>query len=214
MRVVIDGRLAIGKGDDVAVANDRDVVCSDATEDAVDDGNFRAVFKSEDAHALDIVARVAMRNFRMNPLSVDHFVFDAAKGCGRAVRDLRQLPFGIVVYVLDVGRVDAYVEIPRNLLAVVEGIRVGIFVEPIDAVEGVDNAVLFEGRARGDARRVSIRIDEGAFFGVPSRGEGLDEVDREGFAGIDFVVRGDVDIELAAANDVGNTVGDEGIAVL
>ena len=214
MRVVIDGRLAIGKGDDVAVANDRDVVCSDATEDAVDDGNFRTVFKSEDAHALDIVARVAMRNFRMNPLSVDHFVFDAAKGCRRAVRDLRQLPFGIVVYVLDVGRVDAYVEIPRNLLAFVEGIRVGIFVEPIDAVEGVDNAVLFEGRARGDARRVSIRIDEGAFFGVPSRGEGLDEVDREGFAGIDFVVRGDVDVELTVANDVRNTVGDEGIAVL
>ena len=110
--VVVDGGFAIGEGYDVAVADDRDVVRSNATEDAVDDGNFRAVFKGEDAHALDIVARVAMRNFRMNPLAVDHFVLDAAKGRRRAVRDRRQLPFGIVVDVLNVGRVDAYVEIP------------------------------------------------------------------------------------------------------
>ena len=85
---------------------------------------------------------------------------------------------------------------------------------PNVAVESKDDAVPFESRAGRDANSVSFRVDEGVLIGAPGRGESLDKVDREGFARIDFVVRGDVDIELTFANDVRNAVGDEGIAVL
>ena len=102
MRVVVNGRRTVAERDDVAVAHDRDVVRRDAAEDAVDNRDFRPVFKREDAQALNRVAIVTMGHLGMSPDAVDEFVFDAVDRRDRPVRNVDHLAVRVEIDVLNV----------------------------------------------------------------------------------------------------------------
>ena len=214
LSVVVDGGGAVGKRDDVAVANNRDVVRGDASENAVDDRDFRTVLKRKDSHFLNRVAIVTMGDFSMSPNSFDQLIFHAVDRRDRAVFNVDDPVFGINVNVLEVRNGDRRVGGPGNLLAVGKFVNIIVRIDPVKTVVNVFHAVNDIDRSRRNCDLSAVRIDEDPVRRVPCGREFNLRVNKELLARVNLVGRGDVDEEFTVPNDVGHAVGFEHVAVL
>ena len=214
LRVSVHGGLSVAEGNDGAVLNDRDVVGGDASEDAVDDRDFRAVFELKDAEVLNVVARVACDGRNVRPDAVDERNVDAVDHAVRSVRDRRLFSVRINIDVDHVGHGNAYRVRPLDRFSVGRGVRVRIRVEPVDAVVDVFDAVARNLRSDRNALVGAFGVDEFPVCRVPNRGIGDFLIEGELFARIDLIFCRGVDEELSVLNEVCNAVRFEDVSVL
>ena len=214
---VVNRAFAVGERNGRPVQNDGDVVRGDATENAVDDGDFGSVGEEEVADRLHRVAIVSrLRDVRPN--AVDHFDRDAVDFALRSVRNGDRFIVRVEVNVFGVNDRNDRFAIQRRFDDVGRGEGVigarpsarGFVPLRVDVFDAADR----KGRlvAVGQRDDVPFGVDVSALLGVPNERFGDRFGKRERFARVNAVVGRIVDVELAVLDRIGNAARFEGRA--